>query len=68
MPRNHAIRLRRKIRAFVEDPAPQANNVSRLRGYGGLLRLRVGDWQAIMRDGDRLEVLHVASRGSVYKE
>ena len=68
MPRNHAIRLRRKIRAFVEEPASQANNGSRLRGSGGLLRLRVGDWRAIMRDGDRLEILHVASRGSAYKE
>lgn len=68
MPRNHAIRLRRKILAFAEDPASQANNVSRLRGAGGLLRLRVGDWRAIMRDGDRLEILHVASRGSAYRE
>lgn len=68
MPRNHAIRMRRKILAFVEDPASQANNVSRLRASGGLLRLRVGDWRAIMRDGDRLEILHIASRGSVYRE
>lgn len=68
MPRNHATRLRRKIRMFAEDPASQANNVSRLRGSGGLLRLRVGDWRAIMCDGDCLEILHVASRGSAYRE
>lgn len=68
MARNHAIRLRQKTRAFAEDPASHANNVSRLRGSGGLLRLRAGDWRVIMRDGDRLEILHVASRGSAYKE
>ena len=34
---------------------------------GGLLRLRVGDWRAIIRDGDRLEVLHVATLGSAYR-
>ena len=67
MPRNHAQRIREKIAAFANDPASQANNVRRLRGAGGLLRLRVGDWRVIMR-GERLEILHVTTRGSAYTE
>ena len=68
MPRNWAQRLRDKIRAYADDPASQANNVIRLKGQDGLLRLRVGDWRIVMRDGDVLRVLHVTSRGSAYKE
>lgn len=68
MPRNLAHRIRSKIRAYAENPAPQANNVARLRGQDGLLRLRVGDWRVVMRDADVLQVLHVASRGSIYKD
>ena len=58
----------KKIRAYAENPASQANNVGRLRGPGQLLRLRVGDWRMVMRDADRLETLHVATRGEAYKE
>ena len=68
MPRNHDKRIREKIAAYANDPASQANNVRRLRAAGGLLRLRVGDWRVIMRDGERLEILHVATRGSAYTE
>ena len=68
MPRNHARRIREKIAAYADDPASQANNIRRLRGAGGLLRLRVGDWRVIMRDGERLEILHVTTRGSAYTE
>ena len=68
MPRNWTQRLRDKIRAYADDPASQANNVIRLKGQDGLLRLRVGDWRVVMRDGDVLRVLHVTSRGSAYKE
>ncbi len=68
MPRNHAQRIREKIAAFANDPASQANNVRRLRGAGGLLRLRVGDWRVIMRGGERLEILHVTTRGSACTE
>ena len=68
VPRNHAQRIRDKIATYADDPASQANNVRRLRGSGGLLRLRVGDWRVIMRDGERLEILHVASRGGAYSE
>ena len=68
MPRNWAERLRNKIRAYADDPASQANNVIRLKGQDGLVRLRVGNWRVVMRDGNVLRVLHVASRGSAYKE
>ena len=68
MPRNWARRIRDKIRAYAEDPATQANNVTALQGQHGLIRLRVGDWRVIMRDGSVLTILNVASRGGAYKE
>ena len=68
MPHTLAHRIREKIRAYAENPASQANNVGRLRGPGQLLRLRVGDWRIVMQDADRLEILHVATRGEAYKE
>ena len=68
MPRNLARRIRDKIRAYADNPASQSNNVARLRGQANMLRLRVGDWRVLMRDGDRIEILHVAGRGSAYKE
>ena len=68
MPRNVAGRIREKVREYADDPAVQSNNVTRLRGQVGLLRLRTGDWRVIMRDGEVIEVLYVASRGSAYKE
>ena len=66
MPRNHADRIRNKVRAYARDSTSQANNVAHLRGTEGLLRLRSGDWRVIMRDDCRLEILQVASRGSAY--
>jgi mRNA interferase RelE/StbE len=68
MPRNLASRIRDKIRVYAADPAAQSNNVARLRGEEGLVRLRIGDWRIVMRDGAVLSVLHVTSRGSAYKE
>ena len=68
MPRNHANRIREKIRAYAENPVSQAANVTRLRAAGGLLRLRVGDWRVVMRDDERLDILYVTSRGSAYRE
>jgi hypothetical protein len=35
MPRNWAIRIRDKISAYADDPAPQANNVKALQGING---------------------------------
>lgn len=68
MPRNRAIRVRDKINAYVSNPASQANNVKALRGTDGMLRLRVGDWRVVMRDGVVLEILDVKARGNAYKE
>lgn len=68
MPRNWAGRVRDKIRAYAANPAAQTNNVTRLRGEDGLVRLRVGDWRVIMRDGTDLRILNVISRGSAYQE
>ena len=68
MPRNWAERIRDKVRAYADNPASQANNVTRLKGREGLVRLRVGDWRVVMRDEDVLRVLHVTSRGSAYRE
>ena len=68
MPRNWARRVRDKIMAYAHDPASQSNNIVRLRGQDGLVRLRVGDWRVIMRDETVLLILKVVSRGSAYKE
>jgi len=68
MPRNWARRVRDKIEAFAQDPASLANNVKALRGEVDLLRLRVGDWRVIMRDGVVLDILEVKPRGSAYRE
>ena len=68
MPRNWAERIRDKIRIYANDPAALANNVKRLKGQDGLVRLRVGDWRVVMRDESVLQVLYVTSRGSTYKE
>ena len=54
--------------AYAHDPASQSNNIVRLRGQDGLVRLRVGDWRIIMRDETVLLILKVVSRGSAYKE
>lgn len=67
MARNHSSRVRDKILAYAEAPESQANNVARLQGAGGLLRLRVGDWRVIMRVDDRIEILRVGSRGRAYR-
>ena len=66
MPRNWATLIRDKIAAYAEDPAAHANNVKKLRGGDNLIRLRVGDWRVIMRDGTVLLILKVVSRGSAY--
>lgn len=68
MPRNVALRIREKIGSYAEDPASQANNVKALRGLEGMVRLRVGDWRVIMRDGIVVEILDIKARGSAYKE
>jgi mRNA interferase RelE/StbE len=68
MPRNVGLRIREKISSFAKDPASQSNNVTALRGLEGIIRLRVGDWRVIMRDGIVVEILDIKARGSAYKE
>ncbi len=68
MPRNVALRIREKIRSFAGNPASRASNVKALRGLDGIVRLRVGDWRVIMRDGIVVEILDIKARGSAYKE
>ncbi len=65
MPRNTAERIIGKIEEYAADPSAQANNVKALSGVDAI-RLRVGDWRVIMHDGEVLDVLKIASRGSVY--
>ncbi|MEL7466409.1 MAG: type II toxin-antitoxin system RelE/ParE family toxin [Pseudomonadota bacterium] len=66
MPANEAKRVRGKIEAYAADPAPLANNVKRLEGENAV-RLRVGDWRVIMRDGEVLAILKIGPRGGVYE-
>jgi mRNA interferase RelE/StbE len=66
MPRDTAERIMGKVDQYAADPASQANNVKALQGREGI-RLRVGDWRLIMRDGEVLAVLEIGSRGSIYE-
>lgn len=65
MPANMATRIMTKIEEYAADPVALANNVTALRGREGI-RLRVGDWRVIMRDGVVLAVLEIGPRGGVY--
>lgn len=55
-----------KIELLAMDPAALANNVRALKGGGGLMRLRVGDWRVIYRDTTILAVIRIAPRGAAY--
>lgn len=66
MPQNTAARIRTKITEYAENPASQANNVTRLQGRTGV-RLRVGSWRVIMDDqGSVLAILDIGPRGRIY--
>ena len=65
MPVNMAERIVEKINAYAADPASLANNVKALKGRGAI-RLRVGDWRVLMIDGEVIDVIKIAPRGSVY--
>jgi mRNA interferase RelE/StbE len=61
-------RIRRKIEQLAREPEALANNVRALKGGGGLMRLRVGDWRVIYtEDLVVLLVVRVAPRGSAYE-
>jgi mRNA interferase RelE/StbE len=68
MPRDQAIRIRRKLDELVRDPL-NAPNVKKLTEHPGF-RLRVGDWRIVyLLEKDRLviQVIRIAPRGEVYK-
>ena len=66
MPRNVADRIVAKIEDYAADPLAQVNNVTARKGRDGI-RLRVGDWRVIMRDGVVLAVLEIGPRGGIYR-
>jgi len=60
-------RIRSKIRLLASEPGVLANNVKAMKGSGGLMRLRIGDWRVVYtEDLVVLSVLKVAPRGSAY--
>lgn len=68
MPRDQAVRIRRKIDELARDPA-NAPNVKKLTEHPGY-RLRVGDWRVVyLLVDDRLvvQVVRIAPRGEVYR-
>jgi mRNA interferase RelE/StbE len=61
-------RIRRKIEQLASEPEALANNVRALKGGGGLMRLRIGDWRVIYtEDLVVLLVVKIAPRGSAYE-
>lgn len=64
MPANMASRIRSKVEQYAADPQSLANNVKRLRGGDGALR--IGDWRVIFRDSIVIAVIRIAPRGSAY--
>lgn len=61
-------RIRAKVELLARKPEALANVVKALKGGGGLMRLRVGDWRVIYtEDLVVLLVLKVAPRGSAYE-
>ena len=66
MDRTTAQRIVAKIEQLAADPAALGNNVRALKGGEGLMRLRVGDWRVIYRDGVVLAILRIAPRGGAY--
>lgn len=68
MDRATAKRIRSKVRLLAGDPAALANNIRALKGGGGLMRLRIGDWRVIYtEDLVVVKVVRVAPRGSAYE-
>lgn len=67
MPANTSKPIRAKLAQYAEDPAGLAQNVIKLQGVEGALRLRVGDWRILFtEDGEVIAVIKVAPRGGAY--
>ncbi len=68
MPRDQALRIRRKIDELAREPY-NAPNVKKLTEHPGFL-LRVGDWRVVYLLIEERVVIHVvriAPRGEVHK-
>lgn len=68
IPRNEALRIRRKVDQIAEDPYARWSNVTKLQGRVGY-RLRVGNWRVIYDLEDALRILSVedvGARGGIY--
>lgn len=59
-------RIVEKVALLAANPGALANNVKRLKSGAGLMRLRVGDWRVIYRDGLVIAVVRIAPRGRAY--
>lgn len=68
IPANTARLITSKINAYAASPSSQANNVRALKGYDGIIRLRVGDWRVLMEDGHVIEVIKIAPRSRAYMD
>jgi mRNA interferase RelE/StbE len=67
MPANTARLIRAKVESYAADPASLANNVKRLKGGSGEMRLRIGDWRVIFREeGMVLAIIRIAPRSRAY--
>jgi mRNA interferase RelE/StbE len=65
--RRTAERIVLKIEQLARDPDSLSNNVTAMKGGEGLMRLRVGDWRVIYRNGVIVNVVKIAPRGSAYE-
>ena len=62
-----ANRIMGAINKLAENPARTDLDIRPLKGRAGY-RLRVGDWRVIYTaDGNIIAILHIGSRGDVYK-
>ncbi len=62
-----ASRIVAKIKQYASDPNSMTNNVRALKGREGILRLRVGDWRVLFKEGVVIDVIRIAPRGAAYE-
>ena len=64
-----ATEKRRLVEAI--ERLPEGEDIKKLKGYGGILRLRVGPYRIIYEVADDkliITIIDVGSRGQVYKD
>jgi mRNA interferase RelE/StbE len=63
LPQPHRTRVTKAILALEANPFPPGKKWKRLKGTGGLVRLRVGDYRVLYEvPGDEIHVLAVIPR------